>query len=196
MLRSTATARSPKPALPRMAASSALPPLVEPWPELYGGSFSPGHGAAANPDPLRDYIFNLSTFPADNVTLMLTRVLPIAAEVNPLDAFAGDQGTLVDSMNGSLRALNSGTLRVDFGVELAGWIELRSSDLAPAAVAAGCVSMSVGESNIPQYFSPTRLSPRVKNASSPIFRRRPSSHAGRPRCRELPYRQRWRYVRR
>ena len=58
---------------------------------------------------------------------------------------------------------------LDYGVELAAWIELRSPDLTAAAVAAGCVTMSVGESSVQQFFSPSRLSPKVHNATNPLF---------------------------
>ena len=84
--------------------------------------------------------------------------------VNSSGAGAGAATT-----NASARAEGGGTLLFDFGVELAGWIEMISPDLAPAAVAAGCVSMSVGESSAPQFFTPSRLSPLVKNATNPLF---------------------------
>ena len=41
--------------------------------------------------------------------------------------------------------------------------------MTPGAVAAGCVTMSVSESTVPQFFAPRRLSPKVHNASNPLF---------------------------
>ena len=66
-------------------------------------------------------------------------------------------------------ASSSGTLRVDFGVELAAWLRLRSPDLTVAAVDAGCIFFSVGESTVPQFFAPSRLQPKVHNATNPLF---------------------------
>ena len=147
----------------RPAAAPEL--LYEP---LSGGRFVPGHGAPANPDPLRDYVWNLTAMPGPNTSLQLISLLPAAIITVPASAFSG-ASSLVNSSAGTARAVADGTLRVDFGMELAGWLELRSPDLSRAAVAAGCVTMSVGESTVPKYFAPSRLSPKVHNATSPMF---------------------------
>lgn len=151
-------------------ATSAVPPLKEPYPALHGGRFVAGHGSVSNPDPLLDYVWNLET---TSTSLQLITVLPVAVTAHPPSAFGG-ANSLVNSSDATARALGHGTLRVDFGRELAAWLELRSPDLTVAAVAAGCVSMSVGESSTPEFFSPSRLEhsrkgPNVHNASNPLF---------------------------
>ena len=143
-----------------------LKPISEPWQELNGGDFVVGRGAVLNPDPLRDYAWNLTQM-ANASAPQLIQVLPVGVQALPAAAFA-NPSTIVNSTDANARATGAGTLLVDFGVELAAWVELQSPDLTLAAVAAGCVSMSVGESNVPQFFSPTRLS-NVKNATNPIF---------------------------
>ena len=137
--------------------SNPLPLPQEPYPSLHGGRYVEGHGAVQNPDPLRDYVWDQPTLAPVNSSLQLITVLPAVAVAFPTSAFAG-VSTLVNSTTGSARAISSGTIRVDFAMELAGWLRLRSPDLTVAAVAAGCIYMSVGESSVPQFFSPSRLS--------------------------------------
>jgi hypothetical protein len=140
-----------------VVASAALAPIVEPYAALHGGRFIPGHGALANPDPLRDYVWDLADLPpGPNTSLQLFSVLPVATTADPSSAFSG-LPSLIRNASGDARALASGTLRVDFGTELAAWLELRSPDLTLAALAAGCLSMSVSESTTPQFFAPSRL---------------------------------------
>lgn len=147
------------------AGDRRLPPLVEPWLPLHGGAYS-DQGAPENPDPLRDYTWDVDKL--TNASALQFFTMPPLAAVEALPppatgntAFTG-LSTLVNATGGtgSARAIGSGTLVVDFGVELAGWIELRSPDLSPAAVAAGCVTMSVSESSAPQRFGPERLPPQ------------------------------------
>ena len=135
---------------------------------LHGGRFIAGHGAAANPDPLRDYVWNTSLTSHANESLQLITLQPAAVSAHPATAFS-NVSSLISSNNGTARALADGTLRVDFGMELAAWLELTSPDLTPGAVAAGCVSMSIGESFAPKYFAPNRLRPKVHNATNPLF---------------------------
>jgi hypothetical protein len=157
-----------------VASGPSSPPLpvVEPYATLSGGRFVAGHGHAANPDPLRDYVWNLSANPGPNTSLQVYTVRPVAVTAVPAAAFRS-ACSLVNSScgatTGPARALGPGTLRVDFGAELAAWLELRSPDLSAAALAAGCVSMSVGESTVPKYFAPSRLGAHVHNASDPAF---------------------------
>jgi hypothetical protein len=153
-------------------ATLGLAPIVEPFVPLSGGRFVRGHGVTANPDPLRDYVWNLTAMPGPNTSLQLIEVRPTAAAAVPDAAFSGI-GWLVgnaSSADGVARALGGGgTLRVDFGVELAAWLELRSRDLSPAAVAAGCVTMSVGESTTPKYFAyVARFLNRILHSRMPL----------------------------
>ena len=133
-----------------------MEPMVEPYGPLHGGRIIRGHGALANPDPLRDFVWNLTALPGPNTSLQLASLYPAAVTADPASAFDGTS-SLVNSSAGSAHALGAGTLRVDFGVELAAWLELRSPDLTVAAVAAGCVTMSVGEATTPKFFAPSRL---------------------------------------
>ena len=165
------------------ACACALAPAEEPYAELSGGKFIAGHGAPMNPDPLRDYVWNTTAMPNASA-LQLYRALPAAVHASPGANFTNAASLLNSSAAGGprARALGGGTLVLDFGVELAAWLELRSPDLAPAAVAAGCVSMSVGESSVPLYFAPARLAAHVHNASNPLFAgwktERPAPYAG------------------
>jgi alpha-L-rhamnosidase len=153
-------------------AAPIPPPIVEPFAPLHGGQFVPGHGALVNPDPLRDYVWNLTNLLGPNTSLQQFRVYPTAVTAFPTSAFTNEQSLVLNSTasSGTARAVGmDGTLRVDFAIELAAWLELRSPDLSPAAVAAGCITLSVGESSTPNYFAPNRLSPGVHNASNPLF---------------------------
>ena len=153
-----------------LASINALNPVVEPWPELHGGKFVAGHGSTLNPDPLRDYVWNLTDMPNASA-LQLLQLLPSAVQPSPGAKFS-NWSSLVNTSAGSARVEGAGTLLVDFGVWnllLAAWVELRSPDLTPTEVASGCVTMSVGESRVPQFFTPSRLSPGVKNATNPLF---------------------------
>ena len=94
------------------AGGSPLPPEPLPYPPLSGGKFFPG-GSSLNPDPLRNYRWNLSA--ASNTSLQLITVVPTAALAFPASAF-DNIGSLVNSSAGKARSLAAtGTLRVDFG---------------------------------------------------------------------------------
>lgn len=158
-----------------LASGFGPPPLLtEPWAPLHGGRWAAAGKHPANPDPIGGYVWNLSdpALAGPNTSLQLITVVPERAAAFPAAAFSGIDALVgAGPQNGSNStvAVGQGTLRLDFGAELAGWLELRSRDLTPAAVAAGCVAMSVGESTVPKFFSPSRLSPGVHNASNPAF---------------------------
>ena len=60
-------------------------PPAEPYPPLHGGRFVPGYGAASNPDPLKDYVWD--EVHAVNASLQLTTVLPARASAFPPGEF-------------------------------------------------------------------------------------------------------------
>ena len=101
----------------RLASINALNPVVEPWPELRGGKFVAGHGSTLNPDPLRDYVWNLTDMPNASA-LQLLQLLPSAVQPSPGAKFS-NWSSLVNTSAGSARVEGAGTLLVDFGVELA-----------------------------------------------------------------------------
>lgn len=74
---------------PFPAAPSPLPPALEPYLPLHGGQYINGHGAAANPDPLRDYVWGSAATASVNASLQLFTILPTAVTAYPHSAFAG-----------------------------------------------------------------------------------------------------------
>ena len=120
---------------PQLSTSPAAYGVApEPWAPLSGGSFS-GDPQPLSPDPLVAYQWPPGSF---NASLLQSFVAaPVAAGPT-----AGTQrGAFVNASSCvgnrgdapcALRVGGNGTLIVDFGVELAGWFEFDSSDLADA----------------------------------------------------------------
>ena len=111
--------------------------ITEPYPLLGGGSFS-GPAVPESPDPLVAYRW-AATSAADDLQIYFLRPVAVATD-NPslfenLASLASDSPAVV--VNGT------GSIRVDFGVESAAWLELESDDLE------GTVEMSISEYNLP-----------------------------------------------
>ena len=107
---------------------------------LHGGAFS-GEKVAASPDPLVSYVWK-DVRAGQGVQGYAVR--PKSVTASPLASFEN-----VESATGAscaVRVIGPGVLTVDFGVDLAGWLEIDSPDLA------GAIRLGVSEFNVPMDF--------------------------------------------
>ena len=112
--------------------------VTEPYPEISGGSFS-GRVVPESPDPLVAY-----QWPAPKASdgLEIYTLKPIAVQSDVPEAFSH-----LDSLAGKQTGVTvngTGSIRMDFGRENAGWLEFDSPDLQ------GDVEMSISEYNQPE----------------------------------------------
>ena len=119
----------------------------EPWPPLHGGGFT-GPPAPSSPDPLVRYVWPAS------VNVSELQIFSVAATAaGPLPTTARGAFTNVSSAVGStacaIGVVGAGTLLVDFGVEMAAWLEFDSPDLTAAE--AGIVQLAISEYNVVDY---------------------------------------------
>ena len=115
----------------RLAAALvvAVAAAPEPWLPLHGGAFT-GPPVPLSPDPLVRYVWDAS---ADVTQLQVFNVTGIAAELLPPTPTASFEGwDSLASPAPHVRVSGPGAVAVDFGVELPGWLELDSPDLAAA----------------------------------------------------------------
>ena len=111
--------------------------VTEPYPEISGGGFS-GRAVPESPDPLVAY-----HWPAPKASdgLEIYTLKPIAVQSDVPEAFSH-----LDSLAGKQPGVTvngTGSIRMDFGQENAGWLEFDSPDLQ------GDVEMSISEYNEP-----------------------------------------------
>jgi hypothetical protein len=111
--------------------------VPEPYPKLAGGSFS-GPAVPESPDPLVAY-----RWPAPKASdgLQIYTLKPVALQSDAPKAFSH-----LDSLTGehpNVTVNGTGSIRMDFGRENAGWLEFDSPDLD------GQVEMSISEYNEP-----------------------------------------------
>lgn len=119
--------------LGRMPSEAPLPGFAP----LGGGAFS-GAAVAESPDPLANYRWD--RIGADD-PLQVYELRPVAVTADAPGSFEGLQSLTGETPAVTVRG--PGSLRLDFGVESAGWLELDSPDLA------GAVELSIGEYNEP-----------------------------------------------
>lgn len=112
-------------------------PIHEPYPAVHGGAFMKPV-AAASPDPLADYHWNRPQA-ADGLQIYLLR--PVAALADQPGSF--HKLNSVTTSNCDVRVTGTGSIRFDFGVESAAWLEFDSPDFS------GGVEMSISEYNEP-----------------------------------------------
>ena len=109
----------------------------QPYPVLNGGAFD-GPVVSESPDPLIGYRWKETKADDD---LQVYTLRPVAAIADAKDAFGN-----LESATGVKTAITvkgTGSIRFDFGVESAAWLEFDSPDLA------GNVEMSISEYNQP-----------------------------------------------
>lgn len=119
----------------------------EPYPEVAGGSYS-GPAVPESPDPLVAY-----RWPATKASdgLEIYTLKPVAIHSDAPKAFSH-----LDSLTGEhpdVTVNGTGSIRMDFGRENAGWLEFDSPDLS------GDVEMSISEYNEPARESPGPANP-------------------------------------
>lgn len=123
--------------LPRAACGAHLlatgPPITEPYLLLHGGNFE-GNSVAESPDPLVRYRWS-SPHAADDLQSYV--LMPIGAYTETLASFRNLDS--VSTPHASVIVEGPGSIRVDFGVESAAWLEFDSPDLS------GSVEMSISE---------------------------------------------------
>jgi hypothetical protein len=143
-----------------MAASARLlegnSPISEPYPALHGGNFEK-KVVPDSPDPLAHYRWE-NPQAGDGLQTYLLR--PVAVSADQPDAC----GNLDSFTHGTCQVLVNGTgsIRFDFGVESAAWLEFDSPDFS------GAVEMSISEYNEPAIVN--------DGAQSPVKTKTPVKH--------------------
>ncbi|HET6385799.1 MAG TPA: alpha-L-rhamnosidase C-terminal domain-containing protein [Armatimonadota bacterium] len=131
-------------------------PISEPYPEISGGAFT-GPPASDSPDPLVRYRWPAPKA-SDGLQVYLLR--PVSVTTDAPRSFQGLKSAT--SKRCGITVRGPGSIRLDFGVESAAWLEFDSPDLSgsfesssesktPGANAP--VEMSIGEYNEPQTFN-------------------------------------------
>ena len=120
-----------------MTGNTANFSITEPYPLLSGGGFT-GPPVPESPDPLVSYRWP-STAAADGLQIYFLR--PVAVATDMPGSFENVASLTSDSPAVTING--TGSIRVDFGVESAAWLEMESDDLA------GDVEMSISEYNQP-----------------------------------------------
>ena len=141
--------------VPPAAAIWGESPIAEPYDYVADGSFS-GEEQPASPDPLVSYRWE-DPDADDALEIFLRR--PVLAETETPDSFAG-LDTLTTG-NVAVEVKGAGSIRMDFGAEFAGWLEIDSPDLS------GEITLGVSEYNQPAFVnigpqSPSKTAVPVK----------------------------------
>jgi hypothetical protein len=112
-------------------------PCAEPYAPLHGGAFT-GPAVPESPDPLQQFRW---TAPYEPDELQTYELRPLSVTADPPASFG-----MPDSATRSecrVKVIGPGSIRFDFGVESAAWLEFDSPDLS------GEVEMSISEFNQP-----------------------------------------------
>src|ERR1035437_1170847 len=140
----------------RVRLSVESPPADEPYPCLHGGEFK-GPAVPESPDPLVGYRWRA---PSDDDGLQSYILRPVAVSAGPGRPF--ENPSAATAGRGAVLVKGSGSLRFDFGVESAAWLEFDSPDLS------GSVEMSISEYNEPAIVN--------AGAQSPVKTKAPVRH--------------------
>lgn len=134
MLLSSATVQAQTVSARLVAGSS---PVTKPYPALHGGAFTK-QTVPLSPDPLAHFRWDHPQA-ADGLQTYLLG--PVAASADPPDSFGNLQSATQETC--AVRVTGPGSLRFDFGVVSAAWLEFDSPDFS------GEVEMSISEYNEP-----------------------------------------------
>jgi len=118
---------------------------IAPYHVVSGGDFKGKH-VDASPDPLISYVWE-----RESEDLQVYHLKPVQVHEETAGAFTGTESALTD--NCLINVNGEGSIRFDFGVESAAWIEFDSPDLS------GEVQMSVSEYNHPAIVNSGPQSP-------------------------------------
>lgn len=110
-------------------------PITQPYPYLHNGSFK-GNKIEESPDPLANYHWDQL-----DSTLQVYNLRPVALEENITGAFKNVKSGL--SPNSNIEVTQPASLKIDFGVVSAAWLEFDSPDFN------GEVRLSISEYNAP-----------------------------------------------
>jgi tetratricopeptide (TPR) repeat protein len=138
--------------------SDFSPSIIEPYPPLHGGAFS-GSPVPESPDPLISYRWQ-TTHASDGLQIYTLRPARVWTDA------PGSFANLTSLVRGKqeVTVKGKGSIRLDFGVESAAWLEFDSPDLA------GNVTMSISEYNQPAIVN--------TGAQHPAKTREPSKYGG------------------
>ena len=125
------------PLAPIALVAAGVSPIAEPYPPLCGGDFS-GPAVPDSPDPLVRYRWR-NPKAADGFQVYLLRPANVVAE--PPASFDDANSATTEQCHATVKGV--GSIRFDFGVESAAWLEFDSPDLS------GDVVMSISEYNEP-----------------------------------------------
>jgi len=120
-------------------------PGIAPYPVVSGGAFT-GKPVSASPDPLVSYVWT-----RESEELQVYHLKPVKVSTETTPSFANVESALTDDC--FIKVNGEGSIRFDFGVESAAWIEFDSPDLS------GEVQMSVSEYNQPAVVNSGPQSP-------------------------------------
>jgi len=135
----------------RLRLSVEALPVNEPYPCLHGGAFS-GPAVPESPDPLVGYRWR-EPLAAELQSYVLR---PVAVSAAPALSF--EHPSAATTGQGEIQVKGTGSLRFDFGVESAAWLEFDSPDLS------GSVEMSISEYNEPAVVNAGAKSPAKTKA--------------------------------
>ncbi len=121
-------------------------PGIAPYPVVSGGGFT-GKRVSASPDPLVSYVWK-----QESEELQVYHLKPVRVHAGTAASFKGVESALTDDC--MITVNGEGSIRFDFGVESAAWIEFDSPDLN------GEVQMSISEYNRPAIVNSGPQSPR------------------------------------
>ena len=122
-------------------------PIREPYDYVSEGSFS-GKEQPASPDPLVSYRWD-NPKAEDSLEIFLQK--PKTYDTETPDSFAGLQTITTDDV--AITVNGPGTIRMDFGTEFAGWLEIDSPDLS------GEITLGMSEYNQPAFVNSGPKSP-------------------------------------
>ncbi len=138
--------------------SDFSPSIIEPYPPLNGGAFS-GSPVPESPDPLISYHWH-AAHASDSLQIYTLRPARVWTDA------PGSFENLPSLVRGkpAVTVKGTGSIRLDFGVESAAWLEFDSPDLV------GNVTMSISEYNQPAIVN--------TGAQHPVKTREPSKYGG------------------
>ena len=130
------------------AVAAAVAAAPEPWLRLNNGSFS-GVARPFSPDPLVRYVWNLAR--VDDTQMQLFDVAAVAcgpAPGTPAASFL-NASSAVGSTTTNITVAGAGRLVIDFGVELAAWLEIDAVGVTVEDLAS--LTLSLSEYNVPEF---------------------------------------------
>ena len=144
----------------------------QPWPPLFGGSFS-GPPQPLSPDPLVRYVWPLSgASPINDTTLQIFAVPAATCTGAPPSSFF-NTSSAIGSLSPSITVSGAGTLLIGFGVELPAWLEFDS----PSAIDPATLELAISEYTTVDYVGGFKRGHPVRYGSAPPYTYRLETNA-------------------